>query len=378
MVLALTAFGGPQAHITMLLDIMVKKRAYLTEEELLELYALCQILPGPTSTQTITAIGFKRGGPKLAFLTLLVWALPAVTIMTALGITLNTLQDRDISLEFTRFIRPMAIGFVGYAAYAISVKVVHTKTAMVIMVISAILSYFVSSPYLYPVILLAGGAFTAFKYKQQPQEEKEGPLQVNWSNFILWFGVFALAAILGAVTQYLPIRLFENFYRNGSLIFGGGQVLIPFLFTEFVEFKGYLTSEEFLSGFAFVQAMPGPVFSFSAYVGAMSMQGYGFFQQILGGFASAIGVFLPGTFLIFFLIRFWDQLKKYRIVRASLEGIHAVSSGMVVAAALILLKPIDLNAINIGIIIVTIIMLFTRKVPSPVLILVALLLGFVL
>ena len=116
LVLAVSAFGGPQAHIAMLFDLMVTKRRYLDEKELIELIALCQILPGPTSTQTITAIGFKIGGPNLAYLTLLTWMLPAVTMMIVAGIGISYLQENNISIEFAKFIQPMAIGFVAYAA----------------------------------------------------------------------------------------------------------------------------------------------------------------------------------------------------------------------------------------------------------------------
>ena len=133
--------------------------------------------------------------------------------------------------------------------------------------------------------------------------EDKGRIRINWNNFVLWAGVFVLAALLGHYTRELPVRLFENFYRNGSLIFGGGHVLVPLLFTEFVEFKHYLSSEEFLVGFAFVQAVPGPVFSFCAYVGALSMREYGILGEIAGAVIASIGIFLPGTFLIYFLIQ---------------------------------------------------------------------------
>src|SRR5690606_6675244 len=164
--------------------------------------------------------------------------------------------------------------------------------------------------------------------------------KIAWANFLLWGGVLLLAAALGGVTKALPIRLFENFYRNGSLIFGGGQVLTPLLYTEFVQYapKQYLTSEEFLSGYAIAQTLPGPVFSFSSYIGAISMRSYGLGGEILGSLVAAAGIFLPGTFLIFFVIRFWENLKKYRAVRASLEGITAASAGLVAAAAVIMFR----------------------------------------
>jgi len=112
LLLSLTSFGGPQAHIAMFLDVLVTKRGYLTEKELMELNALCQILPGPTSTQTITALGFKVGGPNLAYLTLLVWMMPAVSVMIGAGFIINLLTENKVSLDFLRYIQPVAVGIV--------------------------------------------------------------------------------------------------------------------------------------------------------------------------------------------------------------------------------------------------------------------------
>ena len=377
MILAITAFGGPQAHLAMMLDLMVKKRGYLNESELIELNALCQILPGPSSTQTITAIGFKVGGPNLAYLTLLIWIVPAFLIMTTAGIAISYFGAQGVSLSFTRYIQPMAVGIVAYSAYVIIKKVVKTRVAFVLMVVSAVVSFLARSPFAFPIILIIGGTITAFNYKKEHKEDRKS-LNINWSNFILWLSVFAGAAIIGGITQSLPVRIFENFYRNGSLIFGGGQVLVPLLYTEFVEFKEYLTSEEFLSGFALVQSVPGPVFSFSAFVGAISMHESGIAGQILGAALAAIGIFLPGTFLIFFIIRFWAELKKFRIIKASLDGITATSSGMVLAAAYILSIPLHGDWINYVLIISTFLILLFTKIPSPVLIGIGLVLGILI
>lgn len=377
-ILSVTAFGGPQAHLAMLFETMVNKRKYLTEDELIDLHALCQILPGPTSTQTITALGFKIGGPNLAYLALLIWMFPAVTIMITAAIGIATLQERSISIDFTKYIQPMAVGFVTYAAYKISLKVVHTKVAMSLMIIAAVISYFVKNPLIFPVILLISGSVTAMKFKAHP-EEVDKQIKIDWRNFILWAAVLAFFAILGGITRERTVLLFENFYRNGSLIFGGGQVLIPLFHTEFVEFKSYLTSEEFLSGFGVVQAIPGPVFSFSAYIGALAMRHEGILWEVFGGLIAAAGIFLPGTFLIFFVIRFWEQLKKYRVVKASLEGINAASSGLVIAAAFLLFQPIEsnVNVVSITTLVVTFILLMFTKTPAPFIIIGGLIAGFI-
>ena len=376
-ILTISAFGGPQAHLTLFLKMMVEKRRYLSEKDLMELYALCQILPGPSSTQTITGIGYRIGGPKLAFLTLLVWMLPAVSLMTIAAIILSNIQEKDLSLEFTRFIQPMAVGFVFYAAYTLSVKVVNTRSGIIIMVIATIVSFLIRKPFIYPLLLLLAGVVTALKYRKHPREEK-GKLSVRWGNLTLWISILVVAAITAGITQAIPARIFENFYRNGSLIFGGGQVLIPLLYTEFVNFKAYLTSEEFLTGYALVQAIPGPVFSFSAFIGSLAMRDYGVGGEVIGAFMASLGIFLPGTFLIFFMLRFWDSLKKYRVIKSSLEGIVAASAGTVIAAALLLLEPIELSYLNISIVVGTALLLQFTKVPAPIIILVGLTLGILL
>ncbi len=377
--MSVSSFGGPQAHLAHFQNILAKKKNYVTEEELIELNALCQVLPGPTSTQTITAVGYKLGGPNLAYLTLLIWMLPSVAIMTMAGVLMANIESKNVSLDFARFIQPMAVGFIAYSAYTISLRTVTSKRALAIMIGAGIVSFIIRTPFVFPITLLIAGAITAFNYKAHPREPKK-KFEVRWANFSLWIGVLILAAILGSLTRsipsYLPIRLFENFYRNGSLIFGGGQVLTPLLHTEFVEFakptleglrQPYLNNEEFLSGYALAQSLPGPVFSFSSYIGALAMhsRGFGIGGQILGGLMSAIGIFLPGTFLIFFMIRVWESLKKFRPIRASLEGINAASAGLVAAAAILLFRPVEGNfLIYSSITIATFCIMTFTKIPS--------------
>lgn len=318
LVLSLTAFGGPQVFLAMVIDIMVRKRGYLSEKDLIELNALCLILPGPTSTQTISAIGFRVGGPTLAYLSLLVWVFPATVLMIGTAFLIDYLQaNTEGALGFAKFIQPMAIGFILYAAQITIKKMIHTVEAAILMMIAAFVAFFYNSPFIFPIMLFIGGLISTHNYNKQPVIEEKSTINISWSNFILWAAVLVAAALLGHYTRLLPVRLFENFYRNGSLIFGGGQVLVPYLYTEFVEFKNYLSSEEFLTGYAISQSIPGPTFSISSYIGALSMREWGITGLVTGGLIAAAGIFLPGTFLIFFVIRFWDGLKKYRPVRCA-------------------------------------------------------------
>ena len=163
-------------------------------------------------------------------------------------------------------------------------------------------------------------------------------------------------------------------------------MLTPLLYTEFVQYtpKQYLTSEEFLTGYAVVQALPGPVFSFSSFIGALSMREFGSTGEIIGAIMSAAGVFLPGTFLIFFMMRVWDSLKSFRAIRASLEGILAANAGLIAAAAILLFQPLikeqPLGSIlfNSLFTIITFGLIAFTKIPSWAIVAVGLLLGFIL
>ena len=361
--LSITCFGGPQAHMAVFRELLVKRRGYVSEEELLELYALCQLLPGPSSTQTLTSVAFRVGGANLAYLALLVWVLPSVVVMAVIGFFISGLEATQGSLAFTRFVQPVAVGLVAHATLSFGQKAVRDNLTGALMMGAAAATYFFPSPYLTPFLLLAGGLATAYRFRRHERQEKT-PMHVEWANFLLWLGVFLFAAIAGSVTQWLPMRLFENFYRNGSLIFGGGQVLVPLMYTEFVEFKHYLTSQEFLFGYAMTQSLPGPVFAYCTYIGVLAGRPLGWDGQLFGAIAASLGIFLPGTFLIFFIIRFWESLKRYRVVKASLEGVNAASAGLVAAAALLMFSPLEANQANISIIGGTFLLLQFTKVPS--------------
>jgi chromate transporter len=374
-ILAWTSLGGPQVHMAMFMERLVDRRRYLTSAELVELNALCSILPGPTSTQTLTATAFKIGGPRLAVLTLLIWITPAVALMTVAGLVLVHLQESKISLAFTRFLQPVAVGFVSHSAFRLASFTIKSNAGLALLLCTALVSFYYPSPWVTPFLILTGGALTAIRYKNQKSDEGPRPFELHWINIFLFFGILIGAALLGHATNWRSIRLFENFYRNGSLIFGGGQVLIPLMYNEFVVFKHYLSQAEFLTGYALVQALPGPVFAFCSYLGVFAMREHGILWQLVGSAASSAGIFLPGTLLIFFVYRFWGKLKQYRVVKASLEGINAVSCGLVAAAALLLIRPLDLNPVVIAFSVGTFLLLYFTRVPGYALVLAGLAAG---
>jgi chromate transporter len=372
--LALSAFGGPQIHFTMMHRKLVQKRQYITEDDLKELNSLCSMLPGPTSTQTITAIGFKMGGPTLAFLTLTVWILPATMLMSAFAITLYTFDLQNPKLDFLKYIQPMAVGFIIYAAYKIRILFVTRKHHWVLMILAAAAAIISHTPYIFPVLLLIGGIVSNV-LKNSNYTDVRRIENINWSNFALFLGVFLFAAALGAITKEKSVLLFENTYRYGSIVFGGGHVLIPMMYNQFVEFKHYLTSNEFLAGVGILQAIPGPVFSFATFTGALALKDMGFLGLVLGSVIGTVGIFLPGVLLIFFIYPIWNQMKHFSPVKNAVDGINATSAGLVFASAYLLFEPVEVNHMNMLVLLGTLFILLTTKIPNPVVVLLCIFVG---
>jgi chromate transporter len=374
LVLACTSFGGPQVHFALFLDRLVKKRAYLTEEELFEIQALCSVLPGPTSTQMITAIGLKRGGASLAYLTLICWILPAVLIMTLAAYGMTFLRNQSI----LNYVMPVGIGLILQAGWFMAQKVITGPMYVMILLVTLFLGIAFHSPYIFPLVLVLGGIVSSFNYKDFPRQNKH-KFVIPWANFHLYWGFLVFLAVLGHFSDYFPIRLFENFYRNGSLVFGGGHILAPVLYTEFVEFKKLISSEAFLTGMALSQTLPGPVFAFTSYLGVLLMKDYGLLGELAGSLIGALGIFLPGTFLIFFVFRIWGQLKQYRFIRASLAGIQAASVGLTLVAVFTFTLPLFVEAqfVSLGIVAIAFLLAEKTKIPAILLFGLALIAGII-
>jgi chromate transporter len=380
-----TAFGGAQAHISLLLKYFVKNNRYISEEELLELNALAQILPGPASTQTLVGIAYKVGGLRLSILTFLIWILPSSAMMTFAAISFAFLDQKVKYIEILKFIQPIALGIVAFGAFNLARKVLSSQVSFFLAISSVIATLVLRNAYVFPLAILIGGVISSAI--DTPREELELRTNlfsnINRKKFISFIGVLLLMALLGAIINTtspfsLPIRLFENFYRNGIFVFGGGQVLVPLMFTEFVQMKHYLSASGFLSGFALQQALPGPTFSFTSYLGVLSMKnfGYGLFGQIMGGLIGVIGINLPGLILVLFIVPFWDDLKKITRIKYSLTGINAVSVGFIVAAFILLVIPIGINYLSAGIMVATFLILNYTKISPPLIVLAGILLGF--
>ncbi len=377
LICSLGAYGGPEAHYGVFTDQMIVKKQYLTEDELVELIALTGMLPGPSSTQTIISIGYKVGGPLLAFLTLLVWALPAIVIMTVFSFMYGFLARINLDANGLRYIGPMAVGFIVVAAYRIGRKVIKGYLTLFLFLAAGIITYFLRQPWVFPSVLILGGLATAFAAKEKGIWHHV-KLTPPWKFFLL-FLLFAIGTfVLSLFIDHRVLFMFDHFYRYGYLVIGGGQVVIPYMFSDLVETFQFMTANEFLTGFGLVQGIPGPMFSFSAYAGGLAARDLSSFTQILSALAAGIGIFLPGTLLIFFVYPMWEQLKEMKGIKLSLKGITAVAGGLITTAAIILMRESGFSLENLMVLAITIALLLTKKVPAPILVILSILAGFII
>jgi len=400
---SLTAFGGPQAHIGMMLKTFVHRRPYVSEQELMEYTAFCQLLPGASSTQTLTLIGYKRGGVVLAVLTLIIWILPASILMGALSFLLHYIDKKALHDDIFKFIPPMAVGFLVYAtvmAFNISIKNTVTWIIMGVCAFATFLLF--KQPWIFPLLIVLGGITTNLSRKRIPQTEQK-PRKIKWWNFWLFGIIFIAAGFFSEVAKNdnwpnrTPINLFENTYRMGSLVFGGGQVFMPMMYEQFcvrpdaIKEKDpevvRIDKDDMYTGMGIVRALPGPVFSIASFAGGMALKDYGKNQeektimQLIGCIIGTVAIFLPSALLVLFFFPIWNNLKKYAAVYRSLEGINAVVVGIMIASTFYLMKDISLLDVRLGSLINAIVIAGTftllqyTKIPPPFVVISCLILG---
>lgn len=365
--ISITGFGGPGAHLNAIIKNLVNKRQFLSKAELLELHSFCQMLPGPTSTQMITSLGFQLGGPLLAFAALLIWILPATLLMTAFVIGWNVIDARNMSMDFMSYIHPMAVAFIAGAAAKVFLMIKRKPLYVILYAMGTAGAILFRSPWVFPFLLAIGG-FASHRASQGEYPAYRARIKPNWRIFGLFIGILVVSAVIGNIWQSKPVLLFENSYQYGSIVFGGGNVLIPMMYKQYVTFKEYMDASDFLLGVGLQQAVPGPVFSISTFANGQAMADWGTSGQLLGCLIGTVGIFLPGVLMIFFLYPIWDEMKKMPLVRRAIDGISAVSAGLVLAAAILLFQGLETSHMNMGVFVVTFVLFMFTKLPSPVIV----------
>ncbi|MEG5263840.1 chromate efflux transporter [Pseudomonas sp. JDS28PS106] len=349
--LGLTSFGGPVAHLAFFRDEFVVRRSWLSESSYAELVALCQFLPGPASSQVGMALGMSRGGYRGALAAWAGFTLPSAIILTllALGMTSNTLPQTE---GIVKALKLMTVAVVVQAVYGMARQHCASFSRAVLMLIAC--GWVISLPQTWAQVAVMIGAALAgiWLFKPTPIQPAESlPIPLSTQAGARWLGVFFLLLIglplLGAACTELfsPGSLWaqiEVFYRVGALVFGGGHVVLPLLQGEVVD-SGWIASDSFVAGYGAAQAMPGPLFSFAAFVGAAMNADAGTGWGWAGALICLSAMFAPSFLLIAGVLPFWANLRVNPTVRAALIGVNAAVVGLLLAA---LYRPVWASAVD--------------------------------
>lgn len=330
--LGFTSFGGPVAHLGYFRDEFVGRRQWFSDESYADLVALCQFLPGPASSQVGIAIGLSKAGYRGAILAWIGFTFPSAIalIIFALGIT----NYRDfISEGMLQGLKIAAVAIVAQAVWGMGKSLCPDPRRITIMMISACFILSVSSVFGAIIAIVISGLLGPLLFKPQLSLSKS-PSFVSISPKIgaLWLLLFIVLFVsLPIITVFFPdpiLSMLDLFYRAGSLVFGGGHVVLPLLQAEVVP-AGLVSQELFLAGYGATQAVPGPLFTFAAFLGAsMNEAPSGWW----GGTMALVAIFLPSFFLVFGALPFWEILRHHAMTRASLMSVNAAVVGILLAA----------------------------------------------
>ncbi|CAG7912319.1 MULTISPECIES: chromate efflux transporter [Staphylococcaceae] len=326
--LGLLSFGGPTAHLGYFYDEYVKKRKWLDEKEYSDLVALCQFLPGPASSQVGIGIGTMRGGIIGGIISFIGFTIPSVIILMIFS-TLFT--NSDASFTWMQGLKLVAVAIVAQAIIGMGKKLTNTKTTIALALFVLILSLVINNLYIQVIALSITGIYGLIFLKQTSTDRTKTknksfklPKKLGFISLSLFFLLLTVLPIASSMTNNLWLKMFDSFYRSGSLVFGGGHVVLPLLKNEFVP-SGLISPDNFITGYAAAQAVPGPLFTFASYIG-MSIEGVG------GAILATIAIFLPAFLLLFGILPFWDNIKSNIYAEGFLKGISAGVVGILIAA----------------------------------------------
>ncbi|KAK5671546.1 hypothetical protein BDV3_001277 [Batrachochytrium dendrobatidis] len=378
--LTYTSFGGPQVHIAMFIHEFVEHRKWLPSHVFAELFAIAQALPGPASTQLGYSIGLARAGVLGGLLSFVIWSLPCMLIMMGFGIGVSQLGSSlpVWVLYLQNGLTAAAVGLVALAAYKLGIKLLVDPICSALGAFSAIMAInLYKEVWLFPVLMIVGGIvswseamyleYLDRKERQRittyhaesdalgsgcntinqnisvttmPAENDDFTVQFSYTpkTGLIILGVWLLFLIvaigLRALTTVRPLSVLGTLYFVGSIIFGGGPVVIPLL-QNYVVTNSWLSDSEFLIGLAIINALPGPNFNIASYVGALALRG-SIGSSISGAILANIGIFLPGLLLMTGIMPLWNRYRSFKSIQSIFKGVNAAAVGLVVAAVYLL------------------------------------------
>jgi chromate transporter len=362
--LGLTSFGGPIAHLGYFRDEFVTRRRWLSERSYGDLVALCQFLPGPASSQVGIALGLSRAGYGGALAAWLGFTLPSavVLILFALGIAQHSTALPPGALHGLKVV---AVAVVAQAVWGMARNLCTDAARITVMLIAACVALLQTSAWGQVAVIGAAAVAGLLLFKPMPPAAHDAlPVTLSRRAGAMWLSLFVLVlAGLPILAQSIPnqsLAMTDAFYRSGSLVFGGGHVVLPLLQAEVVP-TGWVSNDVFLAGYGAAQAMPGPLFTFAAFLGASMTQPP---SGWLGGLLCLLAIFAPSFLLVMGALPFWESLRRSPRTQAALAGVNAAVVGLLLAA---LYQPVWTSAIfsarDFGLALIGLVALMVWKLP---------------
>ena len=337
--LGLVSFGGPTAHIGYFRDEFVKEKKWLLEDDFSSLLAICQALPGPTSSQMVFSIGLKKGGFLTAYIALIAFSLPSVFLMILLGLgySLNLLF---LSQSTITAVSVVAIPVVGMAVFSMFRSFCSSNLEKIYFFVLTIILIFFDLFYYPAIILIASWLAGAFFYKKSDMNIKTQPLIENINKYLVYgsliAGIFVFIHFnfLLVGSRYPSLK---NLFNSGFLIFGGGHVVLPLLHDWFVD-QEIISSNEFFLGYGFAQAIPGPLFSFASYLGTVA-SGPLVSEKILMGLVYLFALYGSTLFLTPLALYMWVSIEKIPVFLSGIKAVNIAVSAILCSCFLKLVLP---------------------------------------
>ncbi len=341
--LGLTSFGGPTAHLGFYREEIVERRKWVDERAYADLVGLCQSLPGPASSQVGFALGLARSGIPGGFAAWLGFTLPSAALLVLFAMGLPALQDA-FGAGWLGGLKIAAVAVVARAVWGMAVNLCPDRSRATLALLAAVVLLLVQSAAI-QILVILGGALLGRLLLPAEEPVHTAPLGLAIPKAAAVFclaAFFVLLAGLPLLAQVFPgpaLARFDSFYRTGSLVFGGGHVVLPLLQAEVVP-AGWVSNEDFLAGYGAAQAVPGPLLTFAAYLGAIMSTAP---DGLLGAAICLTGVFLPSWLLVIGALPFWDDFRARPGVQSALRGLNAAVVGLLLAA---LYRPVWTSAVH--------------------------------
>ena len=328
--LGLTSFGGPVAHLSYFREEFVMRRRWFSDEEYADKVALCQLIPGPASSQVGLLIGYSRSGYLGAFLAWLGFTLPSAVALAYLGLAIADPESLIPNVLLTLF-KAIALAVILQAVIGMTQNFCKTALHWGLMLGCALILSLVTSPWATPLVILAAGAITLLSSEANEGSEVSTKVRLSLpAEAIVWLVVFASGLVLLPMITAgagLLAELANGLFRAGALVFGGGHVVLPLLAETTVQ-SGLISSETFISGYGAAQAVPGPLFTFAAFLGGAISADFN------GALVATLAIFTPAVAILFGVLPIWEQLKRLPAVRLAIGGANAAVVGVLLAALL--------------------------------------------